>query len=300
MILLITGGTGSLGSTVVKQLLASRQETYDKIVIYSRDEHKQEDLKHVLDSYPNANHVRYLVGDIRDIRRLKFACQDVDHIINAAALKVVMKGESDPLEFIKTNVMGVSNVIEAAIDCGASKVLQVSTDKAVYPINLYGATKLCAEKLMLAANNLQGASGPIFGVVKYGNVEFSNGSVIPHFVKLYKQHQAFTVTDKRMTRFSISLDEAAKFVIGSLRFMTREQNFRVPAMYAYNIMDLCAAIDPEAPIKFIGLREGEKIHESILTIEESSKFPDIPSTSEVAKRLSVQELKERISAYLSR
>lgn len=269
MNILITGGTGSLGQALVAKLLPL--PTYQKIIVYSRDEHKQEQLKIKLKDHPK---LRFFIGDIRDKERLMLALNNVDQVIHTAALKIVPTAEYNPFEAIKTNVLGTQNLIDSCIyhKDVVRKIIFVSTDKAVSPINLYGATKLCAEKLIIAANNIHGPHGPKFSVVRYGNVANSNGSVIPLFKEQIKNNQQLTITDDRMTRFYITLDEAATFVLQSLERMYGAETF-VPEMPSFKIKDLALTMMENYPPEkqwctTVGIRPGEKLHEEIITKEE--------------------------------
>ena len=263
--ILITGGSGSLGKALVSHLLSSTK--IRRIAIFSRDELKQ---FHMRQDLLNDERLRWFLGDIRDSARLSRALHKVDFVIHAAALKQVDTGEYNPMEFIKTNVLGSQNVIEASIDAGVSKVIALSTDKASSPINLYGATKLTADKLFIAANNYSQSYGTNFSVVRYGNVMGSRGSVIPHFQSLAKQGKPITVTDKRMTRFWISLNEAVKFVLDSFEVMKGGELY-VPKIPSMRIIDLAKAIAPEGEIVEIGVRPGEKLHEEMISAEDSRR-----------------------------
>jgi UDP-N-acetylglucosamine 4,6-dehydratase len=263
--ILITGGTGSLGKALITRLLAKSKAR--RIAVFSRDELKQHDLrKHFGDD----QRLRWFLGDIRDLRRLERAFHGVDFVIHAAALKQVDTGEYNPMEFVKTNVLGSQNVIDAAISSGVKKVIALSTDKASSPINLYGATKLTADKLFIAANNYSQAYGTAMGVVRYGNVMGSRGSVIPIFRELAKNKLPIPLTDIRMTRFWISLDEAVDFVIGSLEIMQGGELY-VPRIPSMKLIDLASAIAPESEIIEIGLRPGEKLHEEMISSDDSSR-----------------------------
>jgi UDP-N-acetylglucosamine 4,6-dehydratase len=263
--ILITGGSGSLGKALVSHLLSTTKVR--RIAIYSRDELKQFQMRQDL---LNDERLRWFLGDVRDSARLSRALHKVDFVIHAAALKQVDTGEYNPMEFIKTNVLGSQNVIEASIDAGVSKVIALSTDKASSPINLYGATKLTADKLFIAANNYSQSYGTNFSVVRYGNVMGSRGSVIPHFQSLAMQGKPITVTDKRMTRFWISLNEAVKFVLDSFEIMKGGELY-VPRIPSMRIIDLAKAIAPEGDIVEIGVRPGEKLHEEMISAEDSRR-----------------------------
>ena len=259
--ILITGGTGSFGQTFVKHLLANYE--LERIVVYSRDELKQFEMQDEI-SHPS---LRYFIGDIRDIERLKRALSNIDTIIHAAALKQVVASEYNPIEAIKTNVLGAENIINAAIDVGIERVVALSTDKAVNPINLYGATKLCSDKLFVAANNLSGRGGTRFSVVRYGNVIGSRGSVIPFFKERRKTGK-LPITDVRMTRFWISVEEGALFVDRCLRLMHGGEVF-VPKIPSMKITDLATAVAPECEQEIIGIRPGEKLHELLIPGDEA-------------------------------
>jgi UDP-N-acetylglucosamine 4,6-dehydratase len=262
---LITGGTGSLGSALVSYLLENTNA--QRIVIYSRDELKQHQSQIKFDSN---RRIRWFIGDIRDRDRLSLALKGVDYVFHTAALKQVDTGEYNPMEFIKTNVLGSQNVIDASIGAGVKKVVALSTDKASSPINLYGATKLTADKLFVAANNYSFASGTIFSVVRYGNVMGSRGSVIPFFRDLANRGESIPVTDLRMTRFWISLDQAVEFVVDSLSLMEGGELF-VPRIPSMKIVDLAAAVAPGSPIHEIGMRPGEKLHEEMISADDSRR-----------------------------
>lgn len=255
--ILVTGGTGSFGNKFVQKLLENFE--VKKLIVYSRDELKQYEMSQRLTDY--AQTLRFFIGDVRDLERLKLAMRGVDIVIHAAALKQVPAAEYNPMECIKTNINGAHNVIEAAIANNVEKVIALSTDKAANPINLYGATKLCSDKLFTAANNLVGEGKTRFSVVRYGNVSGSRGSVVPFFRKLKEQNAEFIpITDKEMTRFWISLDQGVEFVLTNLLRMHGGEIF-VPKIPSIKIVDLATAIAPEIPQKEIGIRPGEKIHE---------------------------------------
>jgi len=259
---LVTGGTGSFGKKFTAVLL----ERYNpkKIIIFSRDELKQHQMR---SSGYNQDNLRYFIGDVRDYQRLKRAMEDVDIVVHAAALKQVPACEYNPMEAIKTNVEGAQNVIDAALDTGVKKVLAISTDKAVNPVNLYGATKLCAEKLFIQSNAYAGGKNPLFSCTRYGNVVGSRGSVIPLFLK-QKDSGKITITDSRMTRFWLTLEQGVEFVINSIAQMKGGEVF-VPKIPSMKIMDLAKAIAPDCEVDFIGIRPGEKLHEVLLSEDEA-------------------------------
>lgn len=262
---LITGGTGSLGNKLTHYLL-NLPNPPKKLVIFSRDELKQFEMQQIFSTrqYPQ---MRYFIGDVRDQSRLKRAFEGIDVVIHAAALKHVPAAEYNPMEAIKTNILGASNVIESAIDSGVRRVVALSTDKAASPINLYGATKLCSDKLFVAANNFVGGKKTRFSVVRYGNVVGSRGSVIPFFLKM-RSSGRLPITDTRMTRFWITLDQAVDFTLNSLDLMEGGEIF-VPRIPSMRITDLATAIAPECEIDVIGIRPGEKLHEVMIPEDES-------------------------------
>ena len=262
---LITGGTGSLGKSLVQYLLSETKVR--RIAIFSRDELKQHDLRIHFKDDPR---LRWFLGDIRDLDRLKRAFHGVDFVIHAAALKQVDTGEYNPMEFIKTNVLGSQNVIDASIDAGVKRVVALSTDKASSPINLYGATKLTADKLFVAANNYSYTYGTTFSVVRYGNVMGSRGSVIPFFKDLAGQGKPLPITDLRMTRFWISIQDAVKFVIDSLEMMTGGELY-VPRIPSMKIVDLAHAVSANSKLEEIGMRPGEKLHEEMISADDSRR-----------------------------
>jgi UDP-N-acetylglucosamine 4,6-dehydratase/5-epimerase len=262
---LITGATGSLGKSLLEYFL--KETKVRRIAVYSRDELKQHDLRSY---FQNDSRLRWFLGDIRDLERLKRAFHGVDYVIHAAALKQVDTGEYNPMEFIKTNVLGSQNVIDAAIESGVKRVVALSTDKASSPINLYGATKLTADKLFVAANNYSFTYGTTFSVVRYGNVMGSRGSVIPFFQEIASRGEALPITDLRMTRFWISIAAATKFVVDSLELMTGGELY-VPKIPSMKIVDLANAIAPGAILQEIGMRPGEKLHEEMISADDSRR-----------------------------
>ncbi len=279
--ILLTGGTGSFGKRFVKRLLQSARPS--RLVIYSRDELKQFQMRqeYPVDRFPN---VRFFIGDVRDRDRLYRALDGVQVVVHAAALKQVPTAEYNPLEAIKTNIMGAANLIDAAVDCNVQKVLALSTDKAANPINLYGATKLCSDKLFVAANAYSGMHRTRFSVVRYGNVVGSRGSVIPYFLA-QRASGRLTVTDARMTRFLITLDHGVDFVLRSLDEMQGGEIF-VPKIPSVKITDLARVCGPGCKQEIIGIRPGEKLHETMvpeddarMTLEYEDHFVIQPSHS---------------------
>lgn len=259
--ILITGGTGSFGRAFVARLLATSSPK--KLIIYSRDELKQYEMQQEFDH----SCMRYFIGDVRDKHRLKAAMREVDFVIHAAALKQVPAAEYNPNECIKTNIMGAQNVIDAAIEANVRKVIALSTDKAANPVNLYGATKLASDKLFVAANNISGAKGPRFAVVRYGNVVGSRGSVVPYFRSLIAEgKQALPVTHEEMTRFWITLDQGVEFVVKNFERMQGGEIF-VPKIPSVRITDLVEAMLGECKYEIIGIRPGEKLHEVMVPEE---------------------------------
>ena len=261
--ILITGGTGSFGQMFVKKLL----EKYSpkRVIVYSRDELKQSEMK----SNPLFQNpaLRFFLGDVRDRERLYLAMRDVDYVVHAAALKQVPAAEYNPHEFIKTNVNGATNVVEASLRAGVKKVVALSTDKAVNPVNLYGATKLCSDKVFIAANSYAGDSGTIYSVVRYGNVVGSRGSVIPLFVK-QRESGVLTITKPEMTRFLITLQKGVDFVLESLESMVGGELF-VPKIPACSVADIANVVAPNAKWETIGMRPGEKMHEILIPEDEA-------------------------------
>jgi UDP-N-acetylglucosamine 4,6-dehydratase len=261
---LITGGTGSIGSRLAEYLI--NNTSAKKIIIFSRDEQKHFEMEKRF----NNPRVRYLIGDVRDKNRLDLALKNIDLVFHTAAQKHVGLSEYNPQECIKTNITGTQNVIESCIYNNVKKFLLVSTDKAVNPINLYGASKLVAEKITINANNLSGHNGCKFAVARYGNVIGSKGSVIPFFLRLIEEKKTIPLTDINMTRFWISYDQAVEFVLGSMQKANAGDIF-VPKLKSQKIIDLIKLLSKKSQFKIIGVRPGEKIHEELLTLEESSK-----------------------------
>jgi len=263
--ILITGGTGSFGKKLVETIF-NRFPEVRRVVIYSRDELKQFEMQQTYpqNKYPN---IRFFIGDVRDGERLKRACEGIDYIIHAAALKQVPAAEYNPMECIKTNVFGAENVINAALANNIQKVVALSTDKAAAPINLYGATKLCSDKLFVAANNMRGSRQITFSVVRYGNVIGSRGSVMPFFLEKAKTG-ILPITDERMTRFNISLEDGVEMVLYALENAWGGEIY-VPKIPSYRITDVAEAIGPNCEHPKVGIRPGEKLHEEMITETDS-------------------------------
>ncbi|MDA9740260.1 UDP-N-acetylglucosamine 4,6-dehydratase (inverting) [Synechococcus sp. AH-736-M20] len=269
--LLITGGTGSFGKAFIQKTLDEHPDV-QRLVVYSRDELKQWELQQ---QFPESKYpqIRFFLGDVRDQARLTRALEGIDTVIHAAALKQVPAAEYNPMEFVKTNVLGAENVIQACLDTSVKRVVALSTDKAAAPINLYGATKLCSDKLFIAANNIKGTRDLNFSVVRYGNVMGSRGSVIPYFLKKAKTG-ILPITDPEMTRFNISLSEGVDMVLWALRNTLGGELF-VPKIPSYRIIDVAEAIGPSCEKPIIGIRPGEKIHEEMITASDSFTTIDL-------------------------
>jgi UDP-N-acetylglucosamine 4,6-dehydratase/5-epimerase len=262
---LVTGGTGSFGKAFIRHLLDHHDPA--RVVIFSRDELKQYEARQLFADDPR---LRWFIGDVRDLDRLKRAMHGIQYVVHAAALKQVDTAEYNPFEFVKTNIQGSQNVIDASIDLGVEKVVALSTDKASSPINLYGATKLVADKLFVSANHYAADYRARFAVVRYGNVMGSRGSVIPFFRKLAADGKSLPITDKQMTRFWISLDQAVTFVVDSFEMMQGGELY-VPRIPSMRIVDLAEAVAPGSPIHEIGVRPGEKLHEEMISEEEGNR-----------------------------
>lgn len=258
--ILVTGGSGSFGNAFIKKVLPMQPA---KLIVFSRDEQKQEQMSRQY----HEQSVRFFIGDVRDVHRLEMAMHGVDLVVHAAAMKIVPTCEYNPFEAVMTNIHGAENVCRAAMAAKVPKVIALSTDKAVNPLNLYGATKLASEKIFVAANNL-GAGRTQFSVVRYGNVVGSRGSVVPLFSYLHSQGKPLTITDQRMTRFWMTLDQAVDLVLSSVDMMHGREIF-VPKIPSVHIMDLAEAIDPGGNRNVIGIRAGEKLHECLVTEDES-------------------------------
>jgi len=290
---LITGGTGSLGKELTKTILA-KWPKIRRLVIYSRDEQKQFLMSHEFpeDKYPS---IRFFIGDVRDLDRMKRAFTGVDYVIHAAAMKHVHIAEYNPDECVKTNVGGAENVIKAALASSVTKVVALSTDKACAPINLYGATKLTSDKLFIAANNIRGEKNIKFSVVRYGNVMGSNGSVIPFFIKK-REGGVIPITDSNMTRFNISLKGGVEMVLHALDVAWGGELY-VPKIPSYRIMDVAKAIAPNCEHKIIGIRPGEKIHEEMITSSDSFTTFDMGKYYVILPQLTNWNLEEFVLEF---
>ena len=290
--ILITGGTGSFGRHFVKMALQHYPDL-ERLAIFSRDELKQFEMAQ---SFPQERYpqLRFFIGDVRDRDRLRRALEGVDTVVHAAALKQVPAAEYNPFECIKTNILGAQNVIEAVFDSGVTRLVALSTDKAAAPINLYGATKLCSDKLFIAANNVKGNRDLRLSVVRYGNVLGSRGSVIPFFMQR-RRSGVLPITDPRMTRFSISLTDGVKLVMHALQCSLGGEIY-VPKIPSYRIMDVAEAIGPECEKPIVGIRPGEKLHEemitasdSAMTIEAAHYYVIVPSLTDISREQVMQQ-----------
>lgn len=269
--ILITGGTGSFGQAFT-QIVLDRWPNIERLVIFSRDEQKQHIMaqKYPPDKFPN---LRFFIGDVRDYERLRRAFARVEYVVHAAAMKHVHIAEYNPDECVKTNIGGAQNVIRATLESDVERVVALSTDKACAPISLYGATKLASDKLFIAANNIRGLKQSVFSVVRYGNVLGSNGSVVPHFLRIRKSNR-LTITDPAMTRFNISLDDGVQMVLDALDEAWGGEIF-VPKIPSFRILDLAEAVAPEATLEVIGIRPGEKVHEEMISSSDSYSTYDL-------------------------
>ena len=268
--ILVTGGTGSFGNKFI-EIILKKYKKIKRLVIFSRDELKQYELSK---KYPTSKYdfIRYFIGDIRDKDRLKRAIENIDYVIHAAALKQVDTAEYNPDEYIKTNVIGSNNIVEACLENNVKKVVALSTDKACSPVNLYGATKLCSEKIFLAANNIKGKRKIIFTVVRYGNVAGSRGSVIPKILEAKANNlKYFNLTHNKATRFWITLEESVNMVLWAINNSTQGQ-LLVPKIPSFKISDLINVLYPKCKIKLTGLRPGEKIHEDLVSVNETNLY----------------------------
>ncbi|MFP6576720.1 MAG: UDP-N-acetylglucosamine 4,6-dehydratase (inverting) [Pirellulaceae bacterium] len=263
--ILITGGTGSFGKKCAQTLL--KHHNPRRLVIFSRDEQKHVDMARTLFPPSEYPQIRYFIGDVRDYDRLRRSLQGIDYVVHAAAMKHVDMAEYNPQECIHTNILGAENMINACLDCGVKKLVGLSTDKAASPINLYGATKLCSDKLFVSSNALSGADGCRFAVVRYGNVFGSNGSVVPFFLR-QRHTGTLPITDERMTRFIITLEQGVNFVLQAFDRMVGGEIF-VPKIPSIKIMDIANTVAPECKTKIIGIRPGEKLHECMIPVDEA-------------------------------
>ncbi len=281
--ILITGGTGTFGKAFVKKILYNYK--IKRLVVFSRDEFKQYEMSK---TFPTSKYpcMRYFIGDVRDKDRLNQAFDNIDIVIHAAALKQVDTAEYNPFEYISTNIMGAENVIRASLNNNIKQVIALSTDKAASPINLYGATKLCSDKLFIAANNITGSKKIKFSVVRYGNVLGSRGSVVPMFLSL--NGKEFPVTDKRMTRFNITIDQAVNFVLTCMKHSFGGEIF-VPKIPSYRIIDVVKAINPSCKIKTIGIRPGEKLHEEMITLSDGFNSLELKNFFVILPRLNLSK-----------
>ncbi len=263
--ILVTGGTGSFGKKFIETIFKKYPDV-KRVVVFSRDELKQYEMSQ---QFPESKYpqIRFFIGDVRDAERVKRACEGIDIIIHAAALKHVPIAEYNPMECINTNIFGAENIINAALDCGVTKVVALSTDKAAAPINLYGATKLCSDKLFVAANNMKGSRDLSFSVVRYGNVLGSRGSVVPFFLKK-REEKVLPITHTGMTRFNITLDEGVDMVLYAIENAWGGELY-VPKIPSYKIMDVAAAVAPSCKTEVVGIRPGEKLHEEMITETDS-------------------------------
>lgn len=294
--ILVTGGTGSFGTRFIKTIL-NKFPNIKRLVIFSRDELKQYQLKSTLNK--NYKGLRFFIGDVRDKERLKRSLEDIDLVVHAAALKQVDTAEYNPIEYINTNILGAKNLIEACLDSKVKKVVALSTDKAAAPINLYGATKLCSDKLFVAANNMSPKTRCKFSVVRYGNVFGSRGSIVPYLMN--NKSSFVNLTDKRMTRFFITLDKGIETVLWTLKNMVGGEII-VPKIPSIKILDLINAINPSARIKLIGIRPGEKIDEHMITVNDGYNtyelkdyFVILNSFNDLLKKKFLNQHKEALS-----
>ncbi len=290
---LITGGTGSFGKMFTK-LIFERYPKVKRLAILSRDEQKhfQMAMEYPENRYPA---IRYFIGDVRDESRLISAFEDVDVVIHAAAMKHVHLAEYNPMECVKTNILGAENVINAALKCGVKRVVALSTDKAAAPINLYGATKLASDKLFIAANNIRGKRDITFSVVRYGNVMGSNGSVMPFFIKK-RNDGVIPITDKRMTRFNISLEDGCEMVFNAIENAWGGEIF-VPKIPSYKVVDVATAIAPNCIQEEVGIRPGEKLHEEMITISDSLNTLDLGKYYVILPQQPIFEIEKYVNHF---
>lgn len=291
--ILITGGTGSLGKKLVETILA-KWPNVKRLVIFSRDEQKQFQMNQ---EFPESRYagIRYFIGDVRDYDRLLRAFEGIEYVIHAAAMKHVHIAEYNPVECVKTNVLGAENVINAAMATGVKNVVALSTDKAAAPINLYGATKLCSDKLFVAANNIKGFRDLKFSVVRYGNVMGSNGSVIPFFINKRKEG-VLPITDPNMTRFNISLQEGVDMVLHAMETAWGGEIF-VPKIPSYKLTEVAKAIGPKCEHKVVGIRPGEKVHEEMITASDSFTTYDLGKYYAILPQVTMWDINEYIKKF---
>jgi UDP-N-acetylglucosamine 4,6-dehydratase len=291
--ILVTGGTGSFGKKFIETVVKKYPDV-KRLVVYSRDELKQYEMaqQYPPDKYPQ---LRFFIGDVRDGERLKRACERIDVIIHAAALKHVPIAEYNPIECIKTNINGAENVVNAALDCGVQTVVALSTDKACAPINLYGATKLCSDKLFIAANNMKGARDLKFSVVRYGNVLGSRGSVVPFFLKK-RNEGTLPITHEGMTRFNITLEEGVDMVMYAIENAWGGELF-VPKIPSYKILDVADAVAPKCKTEVVGIRPGEKLHEEMITETDSLQTYDCGKYYVIAPSVHTWKMEDWIKTF---
>lgn len=291
--ILVTGGTGSFGKKFIETILTQHPEI-QRLVVFSRDELKQFEMaqEFPVERFPQ---IRYFIGDVRDKERVRRALEDIDVVVHAAALKQVPAAEYNPFECIQTNVLGAQNIIDACLDMGVKKVVALSTDKAAAPINLYGATKLCSDKLFVAANNMKGKRDLKLSVVRYGNVMGSRGSVIPFFLK--KRHEGvLPITDARMTRFNITLEEGVRLVIDALAKMWGGEIF-VPKIPSYRITDVAEAVAPGGRREIVGIRPGEKLHEEMITATDALSTVEFGRYYVILPSMKLWEVGDFVTAF---
>ncbi len=287
--ILITGGTGSFGNAFIKHIIKQKYKV-KRLVIFSRDEFKQSEMqkKFPIDKYP---FIRFFIGDVRDKERLGRALENIDYVIHAAALKHVHLGEYNPMEVIKTNVLGAQNIVDMCLDNNIKNVIALSTDKASSPINLYGASKLCSDKIFLSANNIKGRRNIKFSIVRYGNVLGSRGSVLPIFLNNFKKQEKFTITHPEMTRFNISLSEGIELVDWCFNNNLGGEIF-IPKLKSFNILDLAKSISSSTGYKIIGIRPGEKLHEELISLTDGMNTVEGKNVYVVLNGLSEPEFKK--------
>ena len=291
--ILITGGTGTFGNNFIK-LIKKKKINFKKIIIFSRDEFKQHEMVNKFAGESNLN-LRFFIGDIRDKDRLRMAFENVDIVIHAAALKQVPTAEYNPFEAIKTNVIGTQNLIEVSLEKNIKKFISLSTDKAAAPVNLYGATKLCSDKLTISSNNIKGNKPTVFSVVRYGNVMASRGSVIPEFIRKSKNN-FLEITDLNMTRFSITIEEAIEVVFWAIKNSIGGEII-VPKIPSYRLIDLAKAICPKCKLKVTGIRPGEKLHEEMITVSDSYNTFDIGKYYIILDNINLKNLSRYSKTY---